>query len=182
MIIRQEQLKARYKNLFPLNETKENIDKLLKLKIDDPNKVLIISDKLNTKPIFFVLLIKYITKYDKLPSIDYLTCTNLNEIYFQAGTGDFVYKDLNSFKCDILALTYTKSDLTSKKSIELMNYLMDNYTTNKHKSVWAFVRKGCVEIEYTAKELNFTIIDLDNFVLEHTKTVISKPASRKDLF
>ena len=64
MIIRPEQIKHRYKELFPLNDTKENIDKLLKLEVERPDRVFIISDKLNTKPIFFALLMKYIGKYN----------------------------------------------------------------------------------------------------------------------
>ena len=104
----------------------------------------------------------------------------LAELFFQAKTGDLPYEDLNGFKSDVLGLTYTKSEPTSKKSLELIGYLMDNYTAAKHRAVWVFVRRGCVELEDIAKELNFSIIDLDKIL--KGKSIQKKSTPRKDLF
>ena len=180
MIIRQEQIKARYKNLFPLNETKENLDKLLQLRVDTPNKVYIESKGIKTNAIYFTLLLKYIQKYEKLPTIEYFTASVLCELFFLQESADLPYRGLNAFKGDIIVLDYNITEMVSKKAVEIIRNLM-KYYIDKGRAVWVFTRPGVPEIKDLTGLLNYSIIDLDKVIKQKT-TSTTKASKKSDLF
>lgn len=166
MKIRNEQIIHRFKNLFPLNAPKDDLKSFLdylNTNSIDTKRVLVKSSKLNYKMAYFGLLMKYISKVDKLPTLDFINTYQIVEIYFTNTSGDLPYHDLSSFDTDILGINIGLSDPNSKKSTELVQYLMYDYERFS-KSLWLFVKGDNKDVLTLAKELNYTIIDLDSIV------------------
>lgn len=182
MDLRKEQIMSRYKQLFPVGDSKDKYNDVyskIKQYDCDYKRVLIISNDLNYRVALSSLLLQYIAKYKTLPKFDMLGFYELVHFYFKDYDESM---NLNKMDLDVFAVTAGFNEPKNKMSIDTLAYIANRFYFNRDQSMWIYLRGSNPEIVNLCKDLDYTIIDLNGTSSNRQYSPRSNSSVDTDLF
>ena len=145
--------KARYNNLFPLNDTKENFIKIFNLfkGKEIPKKCLFIcsSNHINITFLSLLMLKKSFVKFEKFNSYDFV------DIYLQRHEG---YMALSHINLDVIGITNGLGEMPNAQLINMTRYVVNR---DSIKNVWFYQVGRDFQMESMLKQEGFYTMNLD---------------------
>lgn len=168
-------IQARYKELFPINSTKEDFIKALEyFKQVDDKRFIVTCSEVNYKPYMIAYLLKYLSTHDRYPEILLLNAHEVSEIYI-TGNQEGNLLRLSDIKADILFLTSGYSEPNNKSLKDCLGFIMNSYVL-QDKHLFIYLKGSSVlnkDIESLAKSLEFPKYNLN---LNSPNKKVSKPS------
>ena len=155
-------IQARYKELFPINSTKEDFIKALEyFKQVDDKRFIVTCSEVNYKPYMIAYLLKYLSTHDRYPEILVLNAHEISEIYI-TGNQDGNLLRLSDIKADILFLTSGYSEPNNKSLKDCLGFIMNSYVL-QDKHMFIYLKGSSVlnkDIETLGKNLELPFYNI----------------------
>ena len=148
-----EKYRARYNNLFPLNDSKDNFLKIFKFfkGKDIPKKCLFKCSSNHTNIVYLSLLMlrEGYPKMEKFNTFDFI------DIYLQRSESYMALSHINS---PVLAITNGFGELPNAQLINMTRFVIER---NNDSDIWFYQRGVDYPMEKMLKEEGFYTLDLD---------------------
>ena len=172
-------IKARYKELFPLNCSKDDLIKAMDFMKENYNKIMVVtSADINYKPIMVAYLLNYLAYKDKYPEVLLLNAHEISELYI-TGLQDKNLLRLSDINSDVFFLTSGYSEPNNKSLKDCLGFIINNYVL-QDKNLFIYLKGTSVlnkDIENFAKSLDIPIVNFSLITKPKKQSKASKSSS-----